>query len=81
MRNYLLHNFVTCVDPIIGGVVVYNPENAKIAVTKVHVKNEELPSIFPIEDAVKAKSFHPNIGRKRKGMQIVISSPVNISKF
>ncbi|XP_056168904.1 xanthine dehydrogenase 1-like [Syzygium oleosum] len=52
--------FVTCVGQVIGVVVADTQENAKLAARKVHVEYEELPAIFSIEDAIKAKSFHPN---------------------
>lgn len=38
-------------------------ENAKLGAAKVHVEYEELPQILSIEDAVNAKSFHPNSER------------------
>ncbi|MBA0800489.1 hypothetical protein Gohar_010917, partial [Gossypium harknessii] len=52
--------FVTCVGQVIGIVVAETHENAKLAARKVHVEYEELPAILSIEDAVRAKSFHPN---------------------
>lgn len=45
---------------IIGVVVVDTHENAKLAARKVRVEYEELPAILSIQDAVSAKSFHPN---------------------
>lgn len=45
---------------VIGVVVADTHENAKLAARKVHVEYEELPSILSIEDAIKAKSFHPS---------------------
>ena len=45
---------------VIGVVVADTPENAKLAARKVHVEYEELPAILSIEEALKAKSFHPN---------------------
>lgn len=35
-------------------------ENAKLAAMKVHIDYEELPAILSIQDAINAKSFHPN---------------------
>lgn len=35
-------------------------ENAKLAARKVHIDYEELPAILSIQDAINAKSFHPN---------------------
>lgn len=35
-------------------------ENAKIAARKVHIEYEELPAILSIQDAINARSFHPN---------------------
>ncbi|XP_022753579.1 xanthine dehydrogenase 1-like isoform X2 [Durio zibethinus] len=52
--------FVTCVGQVIGVVVADTHENAKLGAAKVHVEYEELPAILSIEDAVSAKSFHPN---------------------
>ncbi|XP_038878581.1 xanthine dehydrogenase 1-like [Benincasa hispida] len=52
--------FVTCVGQIIGVVVADTHENAKLAARKVHVEYEDLPAILSIEDAILAKSFHPN---------------------
>ncbi|XP_071734841.1 xanthine dehydrogenase 1-like isoform X3 [Rutidosis leptorrhynchoides] len=51
---------VTCVGQVIGVVVADTHENAKLAARKVNVEYEVLPAILSIEDAVKAKSFHPN---------------------
>lgn len=45
---------------IIGVVVADTHENAKLAARKVHVEYEDLPAILSIEDAILAKSFHPN---------------------
>ncbi|XP_022753583.1 xanthine dehydrogenase 1-like isoform X5 [Durio zibethinus] len=45
---------------VIGVVVADTHENAKLGAAKVHVEYEELPAILSIEDAVSAKSFHPN---------------------
>ncbi|KAM2352292.1 hypothetical protein ACFXTH_006986 [Malus domestica] len=60
--------FVTCVGQVIGVVVADTHENAKLAVRKVHVEYEELPTILSIQDAINAKSFHPNTERCfRKG--------------
>ncbi|KAB2606505.1 xanthine dehydrogenase 1-like [Pyrus ussuriensis x Pyrus communis] len=60
--------FVTCVGQVIGVVVADTHENAKLAATKVHVEYEELPAILSIQDAIDAKSFHPNTERCfRKG--------------
>ncbi|KAM1310538.1 hypothetical protein ACFX15_006856 [Malus domestica] len=60
--------FVTCVGQVIGVVVADKHENAKLAVRKVHVEYEELPTILSIQDAINAKSFHPNTERCfRKG--------------
>ncbi|KAL3718639.1 hypothetical protein ACJRO7_003719 [Eucalyptus globulus] len=55
--------FVSCVGQVIGVVVADTQENAKLAARKVHVEYEELPAILSIEDAIKAKSFHPNTER------------------
>lgn len=55
--------FVTCVGQVIGVVVADTHENAKLGAAKVHVEYEELPQILSIEDAVNAKSFHPNSER------------------
>ncbi|XVF19258.1 hypothetical protein REPUB_Repub11eG0094600 [Reevesia pubescens] len=52
--------FVTCVGQVIGVVVADTHENAKLGARKVHVEYEELPAVLSIEDAVSAKSFHPN---------------------
>ncbi|OMO78014.1 Aldehyde oxidase/xanthine dehydrogenase, a/b hammerhead [Corchorus olitorius] len=51
---------VTCVGQVIGVVVADTHENARRAAGKVHVEYEELPAILTIEDAIGAKSFHPN---------------------
>jgi xanthine dehydrogenase/oxidase len=52
----------------IGVVVADTHENAKLAARKVHIEYEELPAILSIEDAINAKSFHPNTERYlRKG--------------
>ncbi|KAK7335800.1 hypothetical protein VNO80_27854 [Phaseolus coccineus] len=51
---------VTCVGQVIGIVVADTHENAKIAARKVHVNYEELPAILSIQDAINARSFHPN---------------------
>ncbi|XP_068339834.1 xanthine dehydrogenase 1-like [Pyrus communis] len=60
--------FVTCVGQVIGVVVADTHENAKLAARKVHVEYEELPAILSIQDAIDAKSFHPNTERCfRKG--------------
>ncbi|XP_021278029.1 xanthine dehydrogenase 1-like isoform X1 [Herrania umbratica] len=60
--------FVTCVGQVIGVVVADTHENAKRAAGNVHVEYEELPAILSIEDAVSAKSFHPNTEKfLRKG--------------
>lgn len=45
---------------VIGVVVADTHENAKLAATQVYIEYEELPSILSIEDAIRAKSFHPN---------------------
>lgn len=43
-------------------------ENAKLAARKVHIDYEELPAILSIQDAINAKSFHPNTEKcLRKG--------------
>ncbi|XP_027342143.1 xanthine dehydrogenase 1-like isoform X4 [Abrus precatorius] len=52
--------YVTCVGQVIGVIVADTHENAKIAARKVHVEYEELPAILSIQDAINAKSFHPN---------------------
>ncbi|KAH7560569.1 hypothetical protein JRO89_XS10G0045700 [Xanthoceras sorbifolium] len=52
--------FVTCVGQVIGVVVADTHENAKLAARKVHVEYEELPAILSIQEAINAKSFHPN---------------------
>ncbi|KAK7261545.1 hypothetical protein RIF29_27859 [Crotalaria pallida] len=52
--------YVTCVGQVIGVVVADTHENAKIAARKVHVEYEELPAILSIQDAINARSFHPN---------------------
>ncbi|KAK3205307.1 hypothetical protein Dsin_019353 [Dipteronia sinensis] len=60
--------FVTCVGQVIGVVVSDTHENAKIAAKKVHVEYEELPAILSIQEAIDAKSFHPNTEKcLRKG--------------
>lgn len=60
--------FVTCVGQVIGVVVADTHENAKLAARKVRVEYEELPAILSIQDAIDAKSFHPNTERCfRKG--------------
>ncbi|KAF7824255.1 xanthine dehydrogenase 1-like [Senna tora] len=60
--------YVTCVGQVIGVVVADTHENAKLAARKVHVEYEELPAILTIQDAINAKSFHPNSERcLRKG--------------
>lgn len=52
----------------IGVVVADTHENAKLAARRVHVEYEELPAILSIEDAINAKSFHPNTEKiLRKG--------------
>ncbi|KAJ7980772.1 putative Xanthine dehydrogenase [Quillaja saponaria] len=56
--------FVTCVGQVIGVVVADTHENAKLAARKVHVDYEELPAIFSIQDAINARSFHPNTERR-----------------
>jgi len=49
-------------------VVADTHENAKLAARKVHVEYEELPAIVSIQDAIEAKSFHPDTKRcLRKG--------------
>ncbi|XVF69650.1 hypothetical protein PTKIN_Ptkin11bG0098700 [Pterospermum kingtungense] len=55
--------FVTSVGQVIGVVVADTHENAKLGAARVHVEYEELPHILSIEDAVNAKSFHPNSER------------------
>lgn len=53
---------------VIGLVVADMHENAKLAARRVHVEYEELPAILSIEDAINAKSFHPNTEKiLRKG--------------
>jgi xanthine dehydrogenase/oxidase len=53
---------------VIGVVVADTHENAKLAARKVHIEYEELPAILSIEDAINAKSFHPNTDKcLRKG--------------
>ncbi|KAL5766596.1 hypothetical protein ACOSP7_017213 [Xanthoceras sorbifolium] len=60
--------FVTCVGQVIGVVVADTHENAKLAARKVHVEYEELPAILSIQEAINAKSFHPNTEKcLRKG--------------
>jgi len=39
-------------------------ENAKIAASKVDVNYEELPAILSIQDAINARSFHPNTEKR-----------------
>lgn len=58
--------FVTCVGQVIGIVVADTHENAKLAARRVHVNYEELPPVLSIQDAIKAKSFHPNSEKKLK---------------
>ncbi|TKY48375.1 Xanthine dehydrogenase 1 [Spatholobus suberectus] len=53
-------DYVTCVGQVIGIVVADTHENAKIAARKVNVEYEELPAILSIQDAINARSFHPN---------------------
>ncbi|XP_054797182.1 xanthine dehydrogenase 1-like isoform X2 [Prosopis cineraria] len=55
--------YVTCVGQVMGVVVADTHENAKLAGRKVHVEYEELPAILSIQDAINAKSFHPNTER------------------
>lgn len=53
---------------VIGVVVADTHENAKLAAKRVHVEYEELPAILSIQDAINAKSFHPNTEKiLRKG--------------
>ncbi|KAE9585980.1 putative xanthine dehydrogenase [Lupinus albus] len=52
--------YITCVGQVIGVVVADTHENAKIAASKVHVEYEDLPAILSIQDAINARSFHPN---------------------
>ncbi|GMY16295.1 xanthine dehydrogenase 1-like isoform X1 [Fagus crenata] len=60
--------FATCVGQVIGVVVADTHEKAKLAAREVHIEYEELPAILSIEDAINAKSFHPNSERcLRKG--------------
>ena len=60
--------FCTFLFQVIGVVVADTHENAKLAARKVSVEYEELPAIFSIQDAINAKSFHPNTERwMRKG--------------
>ncbi|XP_062084036.1 xanthine dehydrogenase 1-like [Humulus lupulus] len=60
--------FVTSVGQAIGVVVADTHENAKLAARRVHVEYAELPAILSIQDAIDAKSFHPNTERwMRKG--------------
>ncbi|KAJ6338652.1 hypothetical protein OIU76_008172 [Salix suchowensis] len=49
-----------CVLQVIGVVVADTHENAKLAATKVVIEYEELPAILSTQEAVDAKSFHPN---------------------
>ncbi|XP_062098916.1 xanthine dehydrogenase 1-like [Humulus lupulus] len=58
--------FVTCVGQTIGVVVADTHENAKLAARRVHVEYAELPAILSIQDAINAKSFHPNTERWMK---------------
>uniref|UniRef100_A0A2P2KBD2 xanthine dehydrogenase n=1 Tax=Rhizophora mucronata TaxID=61149 RepID=A0A2P2KBD2_RHIMU len=59
---------VTCVGQPIGVVVADTHENAKLAARRFHVEYEELPAILSIEEAINAKSFHPNTKKcLRKG--------------
>ncbi|KAJ0020441.1 hypothetical protein Pint_31100 [Pistacia integerrima] len=51
---------VTCVGQDIGVVVADTHEKAKLAARRVHIEYEELPAILSIQDAIEAKSFHPN---------------------
>ncbi|RDY01496.1 Xanthine dehydrogenase 1 [Mucuna pruriens] len=61
-------DYVTCVGQVIGVVVANTHENAKIAAREVHVEYEELPAILSIQDAINARSFHPNTEKcLRKG--------------
>ncbi|XP_014497715.1 xanthine dehydrogenase 1 isoform X1 [Vigna radiata var. radiata] len=55
---------VTCVGQVIGIVVADTHENAKIAASKVDVNYEELPAILSIQDAINARSFHPNTEKR-----------------
>lgn len=48
---------------VIGVIVADSQENAKLAAKKVNIEYEELPAILSIEEALKAKSFHPNTQR------------------
>lgn len=49
-------------------VVADTHENAKLAATRVYVEYEELSAILSIQDAINAKSFHPNTEKiLRKG--------------
>lgn len=41
-------------------VVADTHEKAKLAASKVQIQYEDLPPILSIEDAISAKSFHPN---------------------
>lgn len=53
---------------VIGVVVAETHEEAKLASRKVQVEYEELPAILSIQEAIDAKSFHPNMERCfRKG--------------
>lgn len=53
---------------VIGVVVAETHEEAKLASRKVQVEYEELPAILSIQEAIDAKSFHPNTERCfRKG--------------
>ncbi|KAL1215699.1 Xanthine dehydrogenase 1 [Cardamine amara subsp. amara] len=55
---------VTCVGQVIGVVVADTHENAKNAAGKVDVGYEELPAILSIQEAINAKSFHPNTEKR-----------------
>ncbi|KAJ6724544.1 hypothetical protein OIU85_022463 [Salix viminalis] len=63
LASFLQRNFVAnCVsqDKVIGVVVTDTHENAKLAAAKVVIEYEELPAIVLIQEAIDAKSFHPN---------------------
>lgn len=49
---------------VIGVAVADTHENAKLAARRVHVEYEELPAILSIQDAINAKSFHPNTEKR-----------------
>ncbi|KAJ8770899.1 hypothetical protein K2173_022071 [Erythroxylum novogranatense] len=51
---------VTCVGQVIGVIVADTHANAKLAARMVHVEYEELPAILSIQEAIIARSFHPN---------------------